>query len=250
MYDFNSISNRLLQADFQDYTAIVTKFVEFIKVTPIIYDYIVDCGSYEGDIKQEFDEVSNSYGRSIFALGDTNEEEIRNVYTILRYISENNIEVFGFLTMGYSSSNSYQERIKGFNDRVVMVLIRHIESYLTKIGIDMGLDEKVTYSITVHNGQVNIANDNASITATNNVGIDAEKLEELIKAIKVSATDLSIEDAEVLESSLEVVEEEAKSDKLRKSFLKTALAGLKALKGTAEFTAAVCSLIQFLQPLL
>lgn len=250
MYDFNSISNRLLQADFQDYTAVVTKFIEFIKVTPIIYEYVVDCGSCEWDIKQEFDEVSKSYGRCIFALGDTNEEEIRNVYSILSYISENNIEVFRFLALGYSSSNSYQDKIKGFNDRVAMVLIRHIESYLTKIGIDMGLDEKVTYSITVHNGQVNIAYDNASITATNTVGVDAEKLAELIQAIKDSATDLSKEDVEVLESSLEVVEEETKSDKPRKGFLKTALVGLKALKGTAEFAAAVVALIQFVQPLL
>lgn len=250
MYDFNSISNRLLQADFQDYTAVVTKFIEFIKVTPIIYEYVVDCGSCEWDVKQEFDEVSKSYGRCIFALGDTNEEEIRNVYSILSYISENNIEVFRFLALGYSSSNSYQEKIKGFNDRVAMVLIRHIESYLTKIGIDMGLDEKVTYSITVHNGQVNIAYDNASITATNTVGVDAEKLAELIQAIKDSATDLSKEDVEVLESSLEVVEEETKSDKPRKGFLKTALVGLKALKGTAEFAAAVVALIQFVQPLL
>lgn len=54
-----------------------------------------------------------------------------------------------------------------------MVLIRHIERYLTKIGIDMGLDEKVSYLITIENRQVNIANDNSTINATNTVdGID------------------------------------------------------------------------------
>ena len=30
----------------------------------------------------------------------------------------------------------------GVNERFVMVLIRHVESYLTKVGIDMGIDEK------------------------------------------------------------------------------------------------------------
>lgn len=52
LYDFNSISNRLLQADFQDYTTVVSKFVEFIKKTPVIYDYIIDCGPCEQDMKQ------------------------------------------------------------------------------------------------------------------------------------------------------------------------------------------------------
>ena len=250
MYDFNSISNRLLQANFQDHTAVVSKFIEFIKKTPIIYDYIMDCGSCEQDIKQEFDEVGKSYGRCIFALGDTNEEEIRNVYAILCYISDNNIETFRFVAMGYSSSKGYQEKIKGFNDRVIMVLIRHVETYLTKIGIDMGLDEKTTYSITVQNGQVNIANDNASITATNSVGLDAAQLAGLVKDIRTAASGLSTQDAETLESSLEVVEAEATADKPRKGFIKTAISGLTALKGTAEFAAAVVALVQFLQPLL
>lgn len=250
MYDFNSISNRLLQADFQDHTAIVSKFIEFIKNTPIIYKYIEDCGPCEQDIEQEFDVVRSSYGGCIFTLGDTSEEEIRNVYAILCYISNHDIETFRFVAMGYSVSDSYQEKIKGFNNRVIMVLIRHIETFLTKIGIDMGLDEKTTYSITVHSGQVNVASDNASITAISSVGIDAGQLADLVKDIRIAARGLSIEDAEILESSLEVVEIEAKADKPRKGFLKTAISGLKALKGTAEFAAAVVALVQFLQPLI
>ena len=47
--------------------------------------------------------------------------------------------------MGYSSSSKWQDKIKGFNERFVMVLIRHVESYLTKVGIDMGIDEKNIY---------------------------------------------------------------------------------------------------------
>ena len=41
----------------------------------------------------------------------------------------------------------------GVNERFVMVLIRHVESYLTKVGIDMGIDEKNIYNVTVQNGQ-------------------------------------------------------------------------------------------------
>ena len=66
------------------------------------------------------------------------------------------------VAMGYSHSKGYQDKIKGFNDRFVMVLIRHIERYLTKVGIDMGLDEKIIYNVTVENGQAIIATDSVS----------------------------------------------------------------------------------------
>ena len=131
-----------------------------------------------------------------------------------------------------------------------MVLIRHIESYLTKVGIDMGIDEKITYSITVSNGQVNIASDNATITATNNVGVDLTQLDTLISNVRAAAVEIAGEDAETLSDSLEVIEEQVKSDKPKKGFIKTAIAGIKTLKGTAEFAAAVAALVQFVQTIL
>lgn len=250
MYDFNSISNRLLQADYNDHAGVVSKFVAFIKATPIIYDYILDCGTCNWNMDEEFQEIRQSYGRLIFSLGDTNEEEVCNVFAILDYVAENGVNVSHAIAAGYTSSNKYQDRVKAFNDRVVMVLIRHIESYLTKVGIDMGIDEKITYSITVSNGQVNIASDNATITATNNIGVDLTQLDTLISNVRAAAVEIAGEDAETLSDSLEVIEEQVKSDKPKKGFIKTAIAGIKTLKGTAEFAAAVAALVQFVQTIL
>ncbi len=218
IYDFNSISNRLLQADFEDYTGVVKKFVTYIKSTPIIADYINDCGLCEQNMEQEFDVISGSYGRRIFSLGDSDIEEVRNVYAILCYIADNNKEIYSFVAMGYSASKKYQDRIKGFNQRVAMVLIRHIESYLTKIGIDMGIDEKTTYSIKVENGQVNIANDNSTIIATNLIGVDAAKLKELLQEVRNTAGGLTADESDIMESNLEVVEAEAQVEKQEKGF--------------------------------
>lgn len=249
MYDFNSISNRLLQANYNDHTGVMSKFVAFIKATPIIYDYILDCGTCNWNMDEEFQEISQSYGRLIFSLGNTNEEEVRNVFAILEYVAENDVNVCNAIAAGYTSSTKYQERVKAFNDRVVMVLIRHIESYLTKAGIDMGIDEKITYSITVSNGQVNIASDNATITATNNGAIDLAQLDTLISNVRTAAS-ITGDEAEVLVDSLEVIEEQVKSDNPKKSFIKTAVAGIKTVKGTAEFAAAVTALLEFLQTVL
>lgn len=155
------------------------------------------------------------------------------------------------VVLGYSTSKKYQDKVKGFNDRVVMVLIRHIERYLTKIGIDMGVDERITYSITVENGQVNIASDNSVINATNTISTtDYDKLIRLIGEVEENAKGISEKDNETLVSSLDVIKEEVKSPNPRKSFLKTAISGLTGIKSTTEFAAAITALIQFMQSII
>ena len=249
IYGFNSITNRLLKADFADYLGIMKKYVTHIKNTPIIYDYVVDCGPCKQNMEQEFKEVKQSFGDCIFDLGNTDEEEVCNVFEIMNYIVDNNIEVHWSVAGAYSSSDKSQDKVNAFNDRVIMVFIRHIEDYLTKIGIDMGMDENISYNITVSGGQVNIANDNAIINATNNTGIDTQQLMELIAKVKETASDISDDDKESLTDSLEVIEDLAKPDKPKRSFVKTAITTLKAIKGTAEFAAAVTALITFIQTL-
>ena len=240
-YDFNSISNRLFQADFQDYAEVLGKFLRYINDTPIIIEYINACGTCDWNLEEEVQTVQSSYGHSIFGTGDTDEEEVRNVYAVLRYLVDTNNEVYSGVAMEYASSNHYQDMIKG-------ILIRHIERYLTKVGIDMGIDDKVVYNVTVHNGQAIIANDNATITATNNVGIDRDELKRLISEVRATAHDLSEDNQETVSECLEVIESETVTPKPKKALLKTAITTLKTLKGAAEFGAAVAALIQFVSP--
>ena len=251
IYEFNVSSNRLLQADFNDYNSVLSKYISFLTKTEIIYEYIKDCGTCDQDMEKEFQEVRTL--RAIFDLGETTEEEVKNVFAILKYIVDNNVNVHYGIGMSYSHNKKFQNILKDFNSRVTMVLIRHIETYLTKVGIDMGLEDNVTYNITFKDGQLNIANDTATINATNSVsGINFDELTPLLDEILITSekSDLSPEDKDTVSSSLEVIGEELKVEKPRKAFLKTAIAGLQAIKGTAEFGAAVVALIQFVQPLI
>ena len=59
-YDFNSIACRLLQADFQDYTGVLGKFLNYIDSTPIIIDYINGCGQCDWDLAKEVNDVQVS----------------------------------------------------------------------------------------------------------------------------------------------------------------------------------------------
>ena len=69
IYEFNSLSNRLLQADFNDYNNVLSKYVSFLTKTEIIFDYILDCGTCDQDMEQEFKEVQTQH--AVFDLGET-----------------------------------------------------------------------------------------------------------------------------------------------------------------------------------
>lgn len=249
-YDFNSVSNRLLQADFEDYTDVLKKFLTYLESTPIIDEYISQCGPCEWNMEDEIKEVSASYGNAIFTTGESEQEEVRNVFAVLKYVAQNNIEIYYGIAFGYSSSNKFQDKIKGFNDRFVMILIRHIESYLTKVGIDMGVDEKVVYNVTVHDGQAIIATDGSTVSATNTVGLSGGYLDKLLDAVRQASQALSPEEQEEVTESLEVIETEAKSEKPKKSMLKMALKTLKGFTGVVEFVTAVGGLAEFLQTII
>lgn len=248
MYDFSSISNRLMKADFEDYRGVLKKFLTFLDDCPIIRAYLDDCGpSTIPDIVGEVQEVAQSYGNAIFSTSDTPAEEVANTLAILKYLADSNMEIH-FVVQGYSRSRKFNDIIKDFNERFVFILISDIDRYLTKIGIDMGLDENVKYNITVTNGQVNLANDTATINATFNNGFDVEKLQHLLSEVqKACSVGLTEEDAETVHGSLEVIQEELSKPKPRKGFIQTAIAALKTIKGTAEFAAAVIALVQFIQ---
>lgn len=108
---------------------------------------------------------------------------------------------------------------------------------------------RISVTVTGGNPQINAAFDEATINATQNNGMDLDTLYRLLSNVKTAVAEMPPEDAEAASETLEVIEHEAQQEKPRKSFLKTALTGLQAIKGTAEFAAAVAALVQFVQML-
>ena len=112
----------------------------------------------------------------------------------------------------------------------------------------MGLDENVKYDISVKNGIVNVASDGGTINATNTInnGIDQEKLNSLIEAVKQSAAEIDQGEFEIINESLGLIKEELAKASPRKSGVKLALSVLKGIKGSTELMAAVATLVQFI----
>lgn len=87
--------------------------------------------------------------------------------------------------------------------------------YLTTDGIEYFKNKqqetkKIPNNITwnVQGGQINIANDNAIVNATQNNGTNLNELEIIIKGILDNLSELSEEDAETIEDSIGLIQEE------------------------------------------
>lgn len=188
----------------------VNKFVDLVK-------------NYEKNQNKPFDPS---------AASDTYQEKIN---TKLRF--ENKLSEIAEETEGVDSQYEHY--------------LAEIEDIIRRSEMNEKTRESGRLSVTVTGGnpQINAAFDEATITATQNNGVDLDTLNKLLGNVRTAATEMPPEDAEAASENLEVIEHEAQQEKPRKSFLKTALTGLQAIKGTAEFAAAVAALVQFVQTL-
>lgn len=107
----------------------------------------------------------------------------------------------------------------------------------------------VATGITIAGGinQINYATGSATIYATQNNGIDTNKLAELINALIGQSKDLRQEDKQALNENVEIIQTELKSPKPKKRLIDFATKSLQAIGGSVEFLAAVATLVQFIQ---
>ena len=183
MSEFNNCSSRLLQAAWGDYMNLLRKFIKYLDTTQIVSEYIQSCGGYDVTMDDEIKQACETYVDYYFTLGESKEEEVSTVYTVIKYISQNYQDVPYCLVYSYGQAKKGKDNLKAFNDRFVLALINDVSQYLTKVGIQMGMDENVTYNIS--GNQVNFAKDNANINAVqNNNGMNADELKNLISAMR------------------------------------------------------------------
>lgn len=110
------------------------------------------------------------------------------------------------------------------------------------------LEMEYNKGIYVINGiaQINSAVGNAVIHATQNNGLNIQELENILKDLqqKIPAN-ITEQEKEEINESIDFIRTEVQNEKPKKSLLKKTLLGLQAVKGTAEFGAAVTALYSF-----
>lgn len=240
-YDFRRISNRLITISCVEMKSVLKMFINHIESNEIIFDYIKNCKRPGFYVEKEVSEVGESYGRKIFDLGISEEEEVFTSYTILKYIVETGVNP-SIIAMGYSKGDTYDERIRAFNKRVSLVLIQHIEGYLMKIGINMGYDEEEKYMVTINGTQVNISKDNSILNAVqHNNSSDLNDLVKLVSSIK-NLIDETIpeEEKETIIESVETIQEQLQSTSPKKGLIKTCMLGLNTAILSLPHAVSLC----------
>ena len=231
--EFRTIANRLITCNHQTGMALLKKFMAYIDENEIISEYIKQYVNPD-----DFEPVES--GTCFSSMGDTKQEEISYTYQYLKYAVENYHSFYHDMAFRYAREAN--DAVKEFCNRIVLPFVNYIEGYLTEIGIQMGYDE---------DKQVNVANDNATVHATQSNGINVSQLESIISDImKHMPTDITQEEQEQISDSVEVIRAEVQSASPRKGFIKTALKGLQAINGTAQFGAAIATLVQFVGTIL
>ncbi|MGX5623674.1 hypothetical protein [Bacillus cereus] len=218
--EFRKIASRLLTTTFADGMGNLKRFLYYVNNTPLIKFFI-----QENNIKK-FDIVNEIQNRELFngyVLPFDKSEEISYIYQLLMYTTENYIDLYS-LCGHYTSSNSYQDDLDSFNQRVTNPLVSHIEGYLKERLID--LEDNEQFKIIVNGGQVAIAKDNSTINAaqTNNLG-NTQDLTNLIAEFKTLLITLKIDD-EIKEDTIDLINvavEETQSEKPKRGIIKTAI---------------------------
>ncbi len=244
MSKFNSISNRLLQSTYDNYLDDLRRFCNYIEANELIMEYINSCGGYNSEMESLLDECLHKGGKIKFSLNE--DAETSEIYSYIKTICNSEYKSLPpGIIIPYSSSNKFADMLKEFNHCVILALINHISDYLKKVGIEMGMDDNVTYNI---NGQqVNIANDNANLTAIqNNNGVNSDELHKLIEVMKSELNpNLSPEDKADAEESIEIIESELNSGNPDEQKVKSQFKLLKRLDVGVKFASACCSLLTF-----
>lgn len=180
----------------------------------------------------------------MFDFGPSTEQESYQIYTVLRYILDN-IKAPHFSFLSIYGESKWQDNVEEFNSRVLLVLIGNIEDYLTKVGIDMGLDENIVWN--VNGGQVNVASGNATINATQNNGVNGKELDDIIKGIIENLTDLKKEDADEIVDVIEMAREELTKPEPKVSRLRNCLALIAPMFTIANGIPTLAANLQKLQ---
>jgi len=247
--DFRTIANRVLNSDYDAFDDNLKRLIYHIDNNSLIKEFIVSCIDEEDkfDIENDVKQVSGGYGDYIFESFIEEAKEISYTYQLLKYITENSISYRNYI-YPYSASRQYQDKVKGFNDKVVLPLINSIDGNYERICVEMGYDETGSYNITINGGQVNIAKDNASITAVQN----NNNVDELVNNVKQKLNEIKEKELkEEIIDNVEGIQEEIKKDQIKKGKIKAFISSLKLIlpkvKTAIELTTAISEIITFAQ---
>jgi hypothetical protein len=176
-------------------------------------------------------------------------DHIKALLSILEELATTDVDLINVaVSFHYTSSNKMDDIIQSFLEKVFKPLIDFVVDSLSKeMMLLEPIERPAQYNQNIENNY-GTANVGESITSINNhTEFDSAKLHELLCQITETSKQLPDDERTDAIENIEVIEQEARSSKPRRSFIRTALKALQGIAGTVEFAAAVAELISFFQ---
>lgn len=229
--DFRTCVSEISNSNHRDMLRKIKILTDYVNNTPIIIEYINSIDSDNLDVEKIISK-GGFYNVKPHDLGYTAQDEVIRIYKILCYIVDNEYKDFFELGSPYTSSRQFADMARAFSTNIVNVFARHINNYLLEIHTEMGFDKEGAYMIEVNGGnaQVNIANDEAKIDATQNNYNQNHDLQNVIKQIRENiSNEFDGETRESISQNLDSVESQLVNSTPDKNLIKVLLTGLKSI---------------------
>ena len=195
--EFRTRASRLCRARYPEVKMLLTKFLQYIERQPTLDDYIQSSNPNMTDeaLREMTDNVITGRGKVSFDFGDDVQEEVARLYRVLKYLNEfENAE--GILGVGraVSQETSADGCVEGFVHGVVIPFVDNLTLYLHSIAMNICTTQgkSITINATGNNAQVNISQDNSTLTPTqDNRHAEWGEIAEELRKIHVAEEDIT-----------------------------------------------------------
>lgn len=249
---FRNLASYVMNAHYNEQLDLLEEFVDYVKQTSLIYDYIQSLSYDINGLEEHLDTINVSYGRQALDLGSNSNRRTYLLYKTFEYIVSKKMMTYNF-GWYYSGGKNYQDMAKAFGDRMVYPFVSEIEEYIKEISIDMGFDNDSKYNININSTgvQVNIAELGGTVHAEQENSLNSEELKNAI--VNVSNIIEKIDNLALkstLEQSLDTIKNEIKEKEPKKNSLTSALTAMKFIASTVAMLPDLTSGIQMIASLL
>lgn len=199
--EFRTKASRLCRAKCQEVKMLLSKFIYHLEHTTLLNEHIQGCepNMSDAEIREMTDRVISGWGEVSFDFGNDTREETARQYRVLKYADEAESvdRIFG-IGRAFDHDSHYQSSVEGFVHGVVSPFVDNINLYLHSIAMNVcaSSEKNIAINTSGDNTQINIANGNATQTATMSwqsvvrAG-DWETLRTALEAIKVASDDIA-----------------------------------------------------------
>lgn len=248
--EFRVRASQLANAEWRCYAVELAGFLDYIKQTPCLIDFIRVCGPCSRDWSEVVNRPPSQRPAEKSDFSTNPQTRTAELFSFLEYLLEIQIDLVGF-SLHYSFETECAQTVKAMHNALAGRLIAELELHLLELADAAEADLKTNAgtSLSINNVEMmNLAQGHSTINA--NLNITSPKIDELISrldAISKAAVRELPEEKENIQSSVEEAKEAIRTGGTWSKIKSKLLAFKGAVCGSSAFVKAVIELMAIAQ---